>query len=431
MPVTIKAIESGSLADLSGWRKGDQVVSINFHPIQDVLDFRFYAADERLEVKIRKSGVLTEQTIENPDLAPMGVELEDFRIKHCGDDCMFCFVDQNPVGLRESLYFRDGDYRMSFLYGNYITMTNLRDRDLERIVTQRLSPLYISVHCTDDKIRHKMMGHKTDDRLMEKLRFLRDHNIEMHTQIVLVPAWNDGEVLKKTIYDLYALNDAIQSVAVVPVGLTAHRAGLHHLRPLSQDDARMLIQEAHAWQDTFYHEVGRRFVYLSDEMYLLANETFPEMDRYDDFPLMENGVGMCRDFITEFDFQAEDFPVSLAKPKKVTLVTGELPAPILSEHIIPRLNQIEGFEAELVVAPNVLFGRPVTVSGLLSYQCFYAALKDQNLGDFVLLPPDCLNFEGLFMDNKTPEDLSAALGGIPVHVFGGDWVDFLETLEQH
>lgn len=430
MPVTIKAIESGSLADISGWRIGDQVVSINFHPIQDVLDFRFYAADERLEVKIRKSGVLIEQTVENPDLAPMGVEVEDFRIKHCGDDCMFCFVDQNPGGLRESLYFRDGDYRMSFLYGNYITMTNLRDRDLERIVTQRLSPLYISVHCTDNEIRHKMMGHKTDDRLMEKLRFLRDHNIEMHTQIVLVPEWNDGEVLRRTIYDLFALNDAIQSVAVVPVGLTKHREGLHRLRPLSQDDARTLIKEAHVWQDMFYPEIGRRFVYLSDEMYLLAGETFPEMDRYDDFPLMENGVGMCRDFITEFDFQAEEFPASLEKPKKVTLVTGELPAPILSEHIIPRLNKIEGLEAELVVAPNVLFGRPVTVSGLLSYQCFNAALKDRDLGDFVLLPPDCLNFEGLFMDDKTPEDLSAALGGVPVHVFGGDWVDFIDILEQ-
>ncbi|MBL7978904.1 MAG: DUF512 domain-containing protein [Bacteroidetes Order II. Incertae sedis bacterium] len=430
MPVTIKAVEPDSVADLAGWKAGDQVVSINFHPIQDVLDFRFYAAEERLDVKIRKSGLLTEQTIENRDLAPMGVELEDFRIKHCGDDCMFCFVDQNPQGLRESLYFRDGDYRMSFLYGNYITMTNLRERDLDRIVTQRLSPLYISVHCTDNEIRHKMMGHKTDDRLMEKLQLLRDHDIEMHTQIVLVPDWNDGEVLWRTVHDLYALNDAIQSVAVVPVGLTAHRVGLHQLRPLSQQDARTVISKVHGWQDTFYAEIGRRFVYLSDEIYLLADASFPEMDRYDDFPLMENGVGMCRDFVTEFDFQAEEFPDTLETPRTVTLVTGELPAPILKKHIAPRLNRVSGLSANVVVAPNVLFGRPVTVSGLLSYQCFVAALKGRDLGDLVLLPPDCLNFEGLFMDNKTPEDLSAALGGVPVQVFGGDWVDFFEILQS-
>lgn len=431
MPVTIKNIDPHSVAAQYGWQAGDQIVSINQHSLQDVLDFRFYAAEPAFSIKIRQNGLLKDMHIENPDMQPLGVELEDFRIKHCGDDCIFCFVDQNPLGLRDSLYFRDGDYRMSFLYGNYITMTNLRERDLERIVAQRLSPLYVSVHCTDDAIRHKMMGHKTEDRLMEKLQFLRENGIEMHTQIVLVPDWNDQEVLKRTVHDLYAMNDAIQSCAIVPVGLTQHRNKLYQLRTVSPEEAKAAIPIIHEWQDAFYQEIGRRFVYISDEWYLLANEDFPEMERYDDFPLMENGVGMCRDFLTEFDYQADEFPLALPRPKRITLVTATLPAPLLIHQIAPRLNEIEGLTAEVVVAENILFGKPVTVSGLLSYQCYVAALQGRDLGDLLLLPPDSLNFEGKFMDNKTPEDLSVALGGIRIEVFGGDWVEVLDQLMEN
>lgn len=430
MAVTIKSVEAGSVADRAGWQAGDSILSINNHTIQDVLDFRFYGAEPILWVKIRQKGVLQEQHLVNEDVEPLGVELEDFRIKHCGDDCLFCFVDQNPKGLRESLYFRDGDYRMSFLYGNYITMTNLRERDLERIVEQRLSPLYISVHCTDPAVRRHMMGHKTDDRLMEKLQFLRENGIEMHTQIVLVPEYNDGAVLRQTIADLAAMHDAIQSTAIVPVGLTGHRQGLQTLRPHTSEEARALIPQIRAWQKDFRERFGRGFVYLSDEFYLLAEEEFPNEDEYDDFPLMENGVGMCRDFLTEFSFQQEEFPEALPAPKRITLVTGTLPAPLLQQRILPRLNAVGQLTATLVVAENKLFGSVVTVSGLLSYACFCAALEGRDLGDLVLLPPDCLNFEGLFMDNKTPDELSEALGGVPVQVFGGDWVEVLESLAE-
>lgn len=419
MPVTIESVDKKSVAAQHGWKKGAQLISINFHNIADVLDYRFYAAEEKLLVKIRIDGVLQEQTIEKDPNEPLGASVEEFRIKHCGDDCIFCFVDQNPKGLRESLYFRDGDFRMSFLYGNYITMTNMRQRELDRVVEQRLSPLYISVHCTDDEIRNTIMGHRNvEDNLMERLTFLRDNRIEMHTQIVLVPGYNDGKALEKTIFDLYSLNDAVESVSVVPIGLTKHRENLKKLESVSPQLANELIETITPWQEQFLDEIGRRFVYLSDEIYLLADKDFPEADDYDGFPLMENGVGMCRDFLDEFDFQQEDFPAQI-DPRKVTLVTGVLAAPVL-ESILPELDKIEGLTTQLVVAKNLLFGEQVTVSGLLSFACFYEALKDKDLGDLLLLPTDCLNFEHKFMDDKTIIDLENALG-VPCKVFEGDW----------
>ncbi len=408
------------------------MLSINGRSIADELDFRFYSADETLALKVRLNGSLQEQHIEKDAYTPFGIEIEEFRIKTCGDDCIFCFVDQNPVGLRDALYFRDGDFRMSFLYGNYITMTNLRDRDMQRIVEQRLSPLYISVHCTNDEIRRRMMGHRTqNDRLMGKLQFLRENGINMHTQIVLVPGYNDGEALKNTIRDLSAMHDAIQSVSIVPVGLTAHRKKLTTLRSLTRDEARVLVDQVHAWQDTFKKEIGRGFVYVGDEMYLLADVDFPDADRYDGYPLMENGVGMCRDFLEEFAFQIEAFPQALPEPRHLTLVSGTLTAPFLTEYIQPALQQVQGLTAEVVTAPNTLFGAVVTVSGLLSFQCFYQALKERPLGNRILLPPDCVNFEGKFLDNRpdrnTPADLEKVLR-TPVEVFSGDWVEVLETL---
>ena len=439
MPVTVSAVEPGSLADELGWTPGDQILAVNGASVQDELDLRFKAAEERFVVKVRMGGGLREQSVSRDLDEPLGAAFEEFRIKTCGDDCVFCFVDQNPVGLRDTLYFRDGDFRMSFLYGNYITMTNLRDRDMQRIVEQRLSPLYISVHCTTDEIRRRMMGHRTQqDRLMEKLEFLRTHGIDMHAQVVLVPGFNDGEALVKTVEDLYAMHDRMQSLSIVPVGLTRHRRELTDLRPLTREEARALVAQVEAWQARFRDEIGRGFVYLSDEMYLLAGLDFPDEDAYDGYPLMENGVGMSRDFLNELDYQREFLPASLPEPRTLTLVSGTLTAPLLEERVAPALREVENLDVQVVTAENFLFGDVVTVSGLLNYKSFYAALKPLadagRLGDLVVLPPDCVNFEGLFLDNRegqnTPADLSAALGGVPVEVFGGDWADTIERLDD-
>ena len=437
MPVRISSVAPGSTAAALGWAPGDQILAVNGEPVEDELDFRFKTAEETLALRVRKGGSLVEETVEKEPDEPLGVDLEEFRIKTCGDDCVFCFVDQNPTGLRDTLYFRDGDFRMSFLYGNYITVTNLRDRDLDRIVEQRLSPLYVSVHCTDDAVRAAMMGHRTlRDRQGEKLRFFADHGIELHAQIVLVPGFNDGARLVQTVLDLYDLHEHLYSVSVVPVGLTAHRQSLHDLRPVSPAEARQLARQVARWQAYFRREIGRGFVYLSDEVYLLAGLDFPDEEAYDGYPLMENGVGMSRDFLDELAFQADDFPDALPAPTRVTLVSGELTTPLLESRVKPVLEGVEGLAVDVVACPNLLFGEVVTVSGLLNFKSFVARLKPLaeagELGDLVVLPPDSVNFEGLFLDNRpgqmTPDDLSAALGGVPVVVFDGDWAGLVDRL---
>jgi NifB/MoaA-like Fe-S oxidoreductase len=273
---------------------------------------------------------------------------------------------------------------------------------------------------------------------MEKLQFLREHGIDMHAQVVLVPGYNDGDALVKTVEDLYAMNDRMLSLSIVPVGLTRHRRELTDLRPLRSGEARALADQVRSWQDRFRAEIGRGFVYLSDEMYLLAGLDFPEEDDYDGYPLMENGVGMSRDFLAELEYQRSYLPDSLETPRKLTLVSGTLTAPLLEERVAPVLRSVKNLEVEVVAAENLLFGDVVTVSGLLNFKSFYAALRpladEGRLGDLVLLPPDCVNFEGLFLDNRegqnTPDDLARALGGANVDVFDGDWVDAIERLGE-
>lgn len=437
MPVRITSVDPHSPADRLGLEEGDQILAVNGETVEDELDFRFKIAEGSLTLRVRQSGSLHEHDVHKAVDQSLGVELEAFRIKTCGDDCVFCFVDQNPAGLRDTLYFRDGDFRMSFLYGNYITVTNLRDRDLARIVEQRLSPLYISVHCTDDAIRSDMMGHRTRrDRLMEKLRFFHDHGIEMHAQIVLVPGYNDGGALVQTLLDLAEMHEQLYSVSIVPVGLTSHRRKLTALRHVAPAEARQLVRLTEHLQPRFRAWMGRGFVYLSDEMYLLAGVDFPREPDYDGYPLMENGVGMSRDFLNELAFQAEEFPRALPKPRRVTLATGTLTEPLLRERIKPVLETTHGLDVQVVPCENKLFGEAVTVSGLLNFESFVAALRPLAergaLGDRVVLPPDSVNFEGLFLDNQpgrsTPEDLSKALGDVPVEIFDGDWIGLIEGL---
>lgn len=437
VPVRIASVDPGSLAERLALAPGDVLLAVNGEPVEDELDVRFKATEARVTLRVRQGGVLREHTVRKAPDAGLGVEFEEFRVRTCGDDCVFCFVDQNPTGLRDTLYFRDGDFRMSFLYGNYITMTNLRERDLARIVEQRLSPLYISVHCTDDVVRAAMMGHRTvRDRLREKMRFLAAHGIEMHAQIVLVPGYNDGGMLVQTILDLADLHETLFSVSVVPVGITRQRDGLRDLRTVAPSEAAQLTRLVGRWQAHFRRTLGRGFVYLSDEVYLLAGEDFPDEEAYDGFPLMENGIGMTRDLLNELDFQREDFPATLPAPRRLTMATGTLAATVLADRVAPVLRGVDGLDVEVVPCENTLFGDSVTVSGLLNFKSLHAALAPRAeagaLGDLVLLPPDVVNFEGLFLDNRpgqsTPDELSEALGGVPVEVFDGDWAGLMERL---
>ena len=422
----ILQVEPESIAAELGLRPGDELLEINGRKILDSIDLRFHETEATVDLKVSREGEVTIYEIEKDDGEVLGIELEEMRVLACGNDCIFCFVDQNPAGLRQGLYFRDGDYRLSFMYGNYTTMTNAGPAILRRIIDQRLSPQYISVHVTDYDVRRRLMGLKKDDRILEKIRLLHDHGIDMHTQIVLCPGINDGDVLRRTVFDLYEFRRHIVSLAIVPVGLTDHRFGLTELRRVDDSYARELLDTVGPWHRQFRRELGRGFVYPSDEFFLLAGREIPPAPYYDGFVQIENGVGMVRSFVREFRRQARSFPRRI-EPRRLTLATGELAAGILEREIMPRLRRIEGLAPELRVVPNLLFGRSVTVAGLLSGKCLYSSLKEADCGDLLLLPPDILNADGRLLDDTTVEELQEKLG-VAVMVFDGQWSSVFRTL---
>lgn len=423
----ITVIEPDSIAEDLGLRVGDELLEINGKRVLDAIDFRFYENDSDVSVKIASNGEVTIYDIEKDEGERLGVNFEDMKILACGNDCIFCFVDQNPKGMRKQVYFRDGDYRLSFMYGNYTTMTNAGPAILRRIIQQRLSPQYISVHVTDYEIRKLMMGLKKDDLIIDKISLLHDSGIDMHTQIVLCPGLNDGAILEKTVNDLYRFNKHIISLAVVPVGLTDHRFGLYELKKVDKEYANLLLDTVAIWQQQFKRESGRSFVYCSDEFHIVADRDIPPESYYDGFPQTENGVGIVRNFIMQYQQQEKSFPQKLSQTLKLTLATAELPAPFLKKHVLPGLNQISNLEVCLEVVPNMLYGRNVTVAGLLSGKCLISSLKGKDLGDLLLLPPDILNADSYLLDDMTIPQLEKALD-VRVVVFDGRWSDVFRTL---
>jgi putative radical SAM enzyme (TIGR03279 family) len=425
----IVGVHPESIAQELGLAVGDELLEMNSQRVQDNIDYRFLEGEAEVSLKVIHGGAVQIFDIEKDEGEPLGIELEEMKILSCGNECIFCFVDQNPAGLRKELYFRDGDYRLSFMYGNYTTMTNAGPAILRRIITQRLAPQYISVHATDLDVRRTLMGITKDDFILEKIKLLHDNNIEMHTQIVLCPGLNDGPVLQKTVRDLYAYRKQIVSLAVVPVGLTDHRFGLTRLRRVDAAYARELLTTVDAWQREFRKALGRAFVYASDEFFITARRPIPGPAAYDGFPQLENGVGMVRAFLTQFGRQARNFPPMLGKRRTLNIVTGELAQGFMREVIVPRLAAIKNLRVNLVVAPNLLYGRSVTVAGLLSGNSVSSSLEGVPHGDLVLLPPDILNTSGVFLDDVTPADLASRIGS-PLQVFGGRWGDVIRTLTQ-
>lgn len=425
----ITAVEPQSIAEELGIHVDDELLEINDRRVADAIDYRFYENDPDISVKVARNGEITIYDIEKDEGERIGVDFEDMKILACGNDCIFCFVDQNPQGLRKQVYFRDGDYRLSFMYGNYTTMTNAGPAILRRIIQQRLSPQYISVHVTDYKIRKLLMGLKKDDLILEKIKLLHDNGIDMHTQIVLCPGLNDGAALEKTIKDLYQFNYHIISLAIVPVGLTDHRFGLYDLKKVDKEYANALLDVVEVWQQKFMKGIGRSFVYCSDEFHIIAGREIPPEDYYDGFPQTENGVGLVRTFISEFNRQARTFPQKLSSKKKLTMATAELPAGFIQYSITSLLRRIDNLELSLEVIPNTLYGRSVTVAGLLSGKCLLSSLKDKALGDLLLLPPDILNNDSLFLDDMTVPQLESMLG-VPIMVFDGRWSDVFNALTK-
>jgi len=405
----VNKVMSGSPGESMGIRAGDRLIAINGSRVGDILDYQFYSADEVLDFTFFREGKERRIRVKKKEGEDLGFEFEPMRFRKCGNRCIFCFVDQNPKGLRSSLYVKDEDFRLSFLHGNYVTLTYVSQSDLERILAQKLSPLYVSVHATDPEVRKKLLGLKHADRLLEKIRILVRGGIEIHGQIVLCPGINDGEKLKESVESLARFFPAFRSLAVVPVGLTRHRKGLPQLHGVDAQFAKQTIKIVRRLQSRFRKQIGDFFVYLADEFYLQAGKPLPAFDHYGDFWQVENGVGMIRAFLNDFKEASRTFPQKLDRPRRYVWVTGRAAGPILKKKVIPRLCRIGGLRADVCVVPNTFYGETVTVSGLLTGRDIVRALQEKE-GDFiVLLPPNCLSSDGLFLDDWTVQKIEKRL----------------------
>lgn len=419
-------IEPGSIAEELGIQAGDTLVSINGREINDELDYRFHNNGEELEVLVEHDGEQTIFEIEKEPHEDVGLIVEDMQMRKCGNSCIFCFVHQNPKGLRKPLYFKDEDYRFSFLHGHYVTLTNTTQEDLDRIVEQRLSPLYVSVHVTDTELRKFMLGIKREDHLLEKLEFLTRNGIELHTQIVLCPGINDGAVLDQTLVDLKAYYPRIGSVAIVPVGLTQFRTYLPKIPAVTKAYSLQTMQIIDKKRKELRKELGSAFVYLSDEFYITTDTVLPDAEYYEDFYQLENGVGLTRDFINRFH---EELPqLNLPASLNLTLVSGVLGATVLQKYIVPHLQNLPNLTVDLQKVINQFYGESITVAGLLVGQDIYNALKDKSLGDYVVLPPRVLNHDRLFLDDWSIDDLEEKLGK-EVLIFPDSFLALFQTIQ--
>lgn len=403
----IVEVHPDSTASRLGFRSGDNLLTINGNRIKDHLDFLFHIAEERVSIQVEREGEILTFELTGGDRGNPGLELELFKPHLCGDNCVFCFVDQNPEGVRESLLVKDEDYRLSFLYGNYVTLDNLKEEDFRRIVEMRLSPLYISVHTTDPEKRRRMMRGRHSGGLRSQLERLLEGGIEVHTQIVLVPDYNDGAHLRDTVNDLAGYYPGVASVAVVPVGLTDHRDRLPELRRLESGEMQKVIAACEEWRDEFNDKLGSGFVYLADEFYLASGVPLPPVEWYEDFSQLENGIGMAAAFVNCFESRKDILHRDHCE-LTVLAFTGGMGGEMFRRHLLKELQDLDWLEFNLQECRNTFFGESVTVSGLLSAGSMVESLQNVDLSgvDALLLPPNCLNEDGLFLDDVSLDEFA-------------------------
>ncbi|MEN6566497.1 MAG: DUF512 domain-containing protein [Veillonellales bacterium] len=402
-----------SIAWELGIQPGDQIITVNGQVVKDIVDLSFAFADDHVELLIKK--VNDEQEIleiEKEYDEDIGLEFESAvfdGVRCCANQCIFCFVDQMAPNMRKSLYVKDDDYRLSFLYGNFITLTNLVPQDIDRIRRFHLSPLYVSVHTTNGSLRQKMLGNKNADKILRQLKELIDYGIEFHTQIVLCPGINDGEQLKQTIDDLYKLHPNILSTAVVPVGLSRYRENCHHLQGFEPAEAAQVVEMITDMQKKYRQEAGKSFAYLADEFYLAANLLIPDTVMYDDFPQLENGIGMVRNFLDEWERSSSAANFEYKQPHYIDVICGtsaeKILQPLLSKLKIPNLM------IRIVPVVNCFFGSTITVTGLLTGQDILHTLQSlTGPRTGVIIPGVALRKgEIVFLDNTTPDQLAQQL----------------------
>ena len=412
----ITGVAAGSPADKAGVRRGDWLLELNGRPIKDVLDYRFYMTEKKLEVKVHRGPEILSFHVEKGQYEDLGLEFATYLMdeKHsCRNKCVFCFIDQLPPGMRETLYFKDDDSRLSFLQGNYVTLTNMTDEDLRRIVEMHISPVNVSVHITDPELRVKMMKNRFAGRILDQMELLREGGTKMNCQIVLCKGLNDGAELDRTMRDLEAFFPAVQSVSVVPAGLTCHRKDLYPLEPFSPEDCRAIVEQVDAFGGFCKEKHGVRLFYAADELYVKAGLPLPPGGYYDGYPQIDNGVGMMASMEEELDeelrFAAEDY--DLHKEREVSVATGSAAYAYIQKLVAKIENICYNTHIHVYEIKNRFFGESVTVAGLICGCDLIDQLRGKDLGTRLALPSVMLRAQGdLFLDGKSLDDVSSALG---------------------
>lgn len=427
----IKDVLPGSIADELGIEAGDKLISINDNEIEDVFDYHFYVNDEELVLLIEKpNGEEWELEIEKDYEEDLGIEFEQGLMdeyRSCHNKCMFCFIDQMPEGMRDTLYFKDDDSRLSFLQGNYVTLTNMSDHDIERIVRYHLEPINISFQTTNPELRCKMLHNRFAGDALKKVDTLYESGIQMNGQIVLCKGINDGEELERSIRDLSKYVPCLQSVSVVPVGLTKYREGLYPLEPFTREDAVKILDTIHRWQDKFYEEYGIHFIHAGDEWYILAGEEMPEEERYDGYLQLENGVGMLRLLENEFE-EAYEKADGDDRDRELSIATGFLAYPYIQKMASRIEEKYSNTQIHVYPIRNDFFGELITVSGLITGQDLIHQLQNQKLGDRLLLPCNMFRSqEEVFLDDITLAQVEDALQ-VRADIVKSSGQDFIDVI---
>ena len=431
--VTITDVLQRSRAAKAGIISGDVLVSINGNEINDVLDYRFYLANTKIRLSVTRDGVPLEFDIVKQEYDDIGLDFETPLMdkKHsCENKCIFCFIDQLPKGMRKTLYFKDDDSRLSFLHGNYVTLTNMHERDIQRIIDMHISPVNVSVHTTNPELRVKMMHNKRAGDVLRYLKMLADANIALCAQIVLCKGVNDGKELDRTLHDLIALRPALQSVAIVPAGMTKFREGLYELEAFDKIDCAKVITQINAYGDWCKKEFGTRLFFPSDEFYIKAGLPLPSDDFYEDYSQIENGVGMLTDMKTavEFELENDDEYADYSAPREVSIATGYAAYDHICEIAKMLENKFDGLKIHVYKIKNEFFGESITVSGLLTGADLLAQLSGQELGDELLIPSSALRADGdVLLDDVSPEELSEKLG-VPVTPTSAEAMCFIQSV---
>jgi putative radical SAM enzyme (TIGR03279 family) len=428
MSAIVSEVLKNSLAKKGGIKPGDKILQVNRASLRDIIDYQIAVEELELELLVERNGKKSKISLQRKENEPVGIKFESSifnNLKQCKNNCIFCFLDQLPKGLRKNLYVRDDDYRLSFLYGNFITLTNIDEDDLNRIISQKLSPLYISLHATNKELRKKIFR-GSEDKALSYLDTLLKSGIEIHIQIVLCPEINDGVNLENTLRELDLRFSQVKSIGIVPVGLAKFRSKLYPLRLFTAKESRNLIRKIRALQNQFLEKKGTSWVFLADEFYLQAGELLPSFEHYEDFPQLENGIGITQMFMHEIEENLKHFPQSSKLQNSFTIITGRLAAPIL-EKAFKKIQIRLGGNFNIIGITNNFFGENITVAGLITARDIIDFVKSRKISGALLIPEVMLNSEKIFLDDISFSELKRIIE-VPIEKVSVDRKQLLEKL---